>query len=178
MLTCNTCLQIQNTVGFNTYSILWKKIIIFDLVLKLQHWRRNRSPGLRRISSKSWWWVDGLYSVELNMFSKSNSHSLDSTTMFMRLIKTCHSVNEVRLWLSWPAEVTQDTYIELILLFSCFLPFFYFLPLLHQNEVPDAEPECDPTSATAAKALWNDRMALSGSNEFTIEVQDYIPFSE
>ncbi|KAM7417076.1 hypothetical protein PAMA_016943 [Pampus argenteus] len=44
------------------------------------------------------------------------------------------------------------------------------------NEAPDAEPECDPTSATAARSLWNDRMALSGSNEFTIEVQDYIPF--
>uniref|UniRef100_A0A8D3EC20 Trafficking protein particle complex subunit 11 n=1 Tax=Scophthalmus maximus TaxID=52904 RepID=A0A8D3EC20_SCOMX len=28
----------------------------------------------------------------------------------------------------------------------------------------------------AARLLWNDRMALAGSNEFTIEVQDYIPF--
>uniref|UniRef100_A0A8D0DCV6 Trafficking protein particle complex subunit 11 n=1 Tax=Sander lucioperca TaxID=283035 RepID=A0A8D0DCV6_SANLU len=44
------------------------------------------------------------------------------------------------------------------------------------NEVPEAEPECDPASVTAARALWNDRMALAGSNEFTIEVQDYIPF--
>lgn len=48
---------------------------------------------------------------------------------------------------------------------------------LFQNEVPDPEPECDQSSASAARALWNDRMALSGSNEFTIEVQDYIPFS-
>lgn len=46
-----------------------------------------------------------------------------------------------------------------------------------QNEVPDAEPECDPSSVTAARSLWNDRMALAGSNELTIEVQDYIPFS-
>uniref|UniRef100_A0A8D0AED1 Trafficking protein particle complex subunit 11 n=1 Tax=Sander lucioperca TaxID=283035 RepID=A0A8D0AED1_SANLU len=45
-----------------------------------------------------------------------------------------------------------------------------------KNEVPEAEPECDPASVTAARALWNDRMALAGSNEFTIEVQDYIPF--
>ncbi|KAA8589197.1 hypothetical protein FQN60_010542 [Etheostoma spectabile] len=45
-----------------------------------------------------------------------------------------------------------------------------------KNEVPEAEPECDPVSVTAARALWNDRMALAGSNEFTIEVQDYIPF--
>uniref|UniRef100_A0A8C6SQV5 Trafficking protein particle complex subunit 11 n=1 Tax=Neogobius melanostomus TaxID=47308 RepID=A0A8C6SQV5_9GOBI len=44
------------------------------------------------------------------------------------------------------------------------------------NEVPEAELECDPSSASAAKSLWNDRMALAGSNEFTIEVQDYIPF--
>lgn len=44
------------------------------------------------------------------------------------------------------------------------------------NEVPDAELECDPSSASAAKSLWSDRMALAGSNEFTIEVQDYIPF--
>ncbi|CAI5682189.1 unnamed protein product [Oreochromis niloticus] len=44
------------------------------------------------------------------------------------------------------------------------------------NEVPDAEPECDPSSVSAARSLWNDRMALAGSNELTIEVQDYIPF--
>ncbi|XP_033971616.1 trafficking protein particle complex subunit 11 [Trematomus bernacchii] len=45
-----------------------------------------------------------------------------------------------------------------------------------KNEVPEAEPECDPSSVTAARSLWNDRMALAGSNELTIEVQDYIPF--
>ncbi|TNN63892.1 Trafficking protein particle complex subunit 11 [Liparis tanakae] len=44
------------------------------------------------------------------------------------------------------------------------------------NEVPDAEPECDPSSDVAARSLWNDRMALAGSNELTIEVQDYITF--
>lgn len=44
------------------------------------------------------------------------------------------------------------------------------------NEVPDAEPECDPPSVGVARSLWNDRTALAGSNEFTIEVQDYIPF--
>ncbi|XP_030002129.1 trafficking protein particle complex subunit 11 [Sphaeramia orbicularis] len=44
------------------------------------------------------------------------------------------------------------------------------------NEIPDPEPECDPSSVAAARLLWSDRMALVGSNEFTIEVQDYIPF--
>uniref|UniRef100_A0A3B5BCG1 Trafficking protein particle complex subunit 11 n=1 Tax=Stegastes partitus TaxID=144197 RepID=A0A3B5BCG1_9TELE len=44
------------------------------------------------------------------------------------------------------------------------------------NEVPDPEPECDPSSVSAARSLWSDRMALAGSNELTIEVQDYIPF--
>lgn len=43
-----------------------------------------------------------------------------------------------------------------------------------QNEVPDAEPECDPASVTAARSLWLDRVAAS--SELTIEVQDYIPF--
>lgn len=46
-----------------------------------------------------------------------------------------------------------------------------------QNEVPDAEPECDSSSLTTAQCLWSDRMSLTGSNELTIEVQDYIPFS-
>ncbi|XP_058506254.1 trafficking protein particle complex subunit 11 [Solea solea] len=45
-----------------------------------------------------------------------------------------------------------------------------------KNEVPDSELDCDPSSVSAATLLWNDRMALSGSNEFSIEVQDYIPF--
>uniref|UniRef100_A0A674BKZ4 Trafficking protein particle complex subunit 11 n=1 Tax=Salmo trutta TaxID=8032 RepID=A0A674BKZ4_SALTR len=44
------------------------------------------------------------------------------------------------------------------------------------NEVPEAEPDCDQASAKAAQALWSDRMSLAGSNEFTIEVQDYVPF--
>ncbi|XP_026213775.1 trafficking protein particle complex subunit 11 [Anabas testudineus] len=44
------------------------------------------------------------------------------------------------------------------------------------NEVPDPEPECDQSSVSAARSLWNDRTALAGLNELTIEVQDYIPF--
>lgn len=47
-----------------------------------------------------------------------------------------------------------------------------------QNKVPEAEAECDPSSVSAARSLWSDRMALSGSNELTVEMQDYIPFSE
>lgn len=52
------------------------------------------------------------------------------------------------------------------------------LSFCFQNEVPDAEPECDPLSVSSARSLWGDRMALAGSNELTIEVQDYIPFSQ
>uniref|UniRef100_A0A3B3CLI9 Trafficking protein particle complex subunit 11 n=1 Tax=Oryzias melastigma TaxID=30732 RepID=A0A3B3CLI9_ORYME len=44
------------------------------------------------------------------------------------------------------------------------------------NDVPDPEPDCDPSSVSTARSLWTDRMALAGSNEMTIEVQDYIPF--
>ncbi|XP_029368673.1 trafficking protein particle complex subunit 11 isoform X1 [Echeneis naucrates] len=44
------------------------------------------------------------------------------------------------------------------------------------NEVPDPEPDCDPSSVAVARSLWNDCIALAASNEFTIEVQDYIPF--
>ncbi|XP_015254366.1 PREDICTED: trafficking protein particle complex subunit 11 [Cyprinodon variegatus] len=44
------------------------------------------------------------------------------------------------------------------------------------NKVPEAEAECDPSSVSAARSLWSDRMALSGSNELTVEMQDYIPF--
>ncbi|CAL8358618.1 unnamed protein product [Merluccius merluccius] len=44
-----------------------------------------------------------------------------------------------------------------------------------KNEVPDPEPECEPSGASAAAALWKDCMALSGP-EFSIEVQDYVPF--
>uniref|UniRef100_A0A6Q2ZQJ1 Trafficking protein particle complex subunit 11 n=1 Tax=Esox lucius TaxID=8010 RepID=A0A6Q2ZQJ1_ESOLU len=46
------------------------------------------------------------------------------------------------------------------------------------NEVPEAEPDCDPASAKAAQALWSDRVSLAGSNRFTIEVQDYVPFGQ
>lgn len=52
------------------------------------------------------------------------------------------------------------------------------LPVPHQNELPDPEPSCDHSSAVSAVSLWNDRTAVAGSNEFTIEAQDYIPFSE
>ncbi|KAK5622436.1 Trafficking protein particle complex subunit 11, partial [Crenichthys baileyi] len=44
------------------------------------------------------------------------------------------------------------------------------------NKVPEAESECDPSSVSAARSLWSDRTALSGSNELTVEMQDYIPF--
>ena len=50
--------------------------------------------------------------------------------------------------------------------------------LLPQNEVPDPEPDCEPSGSSSAAGLWKDRMALAGSNEFSIEVQDYVPFSE
>ncbi|XP_036407782.1 trafficking protein particle complex subunit 11 [Megalops cyprinoides] len=44
------------------------------------------------------------------------------------------------------------------------------------NEVPEAEPDCDTAAVKAAHSLWSDRVALAGNNEFTIEVQDYVPF--
>nr|XP_020658519.1 trafficking protein particle complex subunit 11 [Pogona vitticeps] len=44
------------------------------------------------------------------------------------------------------------------------------------NENPDPEPDCDATSVKAAQKLWTDRVSLAGSNIFTIEVQDFIPF--
>lgn len=57
--------------------------------------------------------------------------------------------------------------------------FYTFkLSLNFQNEVPDAEPECDSSSISTARSLWSDRMSLAGSKELTIEVQDYIPFSK
>ncbi|XP_028315223.1 trafficking protein particle complex subunit 11 [Gouania willdenowi] len=45
-----------------------------------------------------------------------------------------------------------------------------------ENEVPDAEPECDPSSVNAATALWNDCTAVTGTKELHLEVQDYVPF--
>ncbi|MBN3301762.1 TPC11 protein, partial [Amia calva] len=44
------------------------------------------------------------------------------------------------------------------------------------NEVPDSEPDCDSAAVRAAQGLWTDRVSLAGNNEFTIEVQDCIPF--
>lgn len=40
------------------------------------------------------------------------------------------------------------------------------------------EPDCDTASAKAAQVLWSDRTALAGSNEFTVEVQEYVPFGQ
>ncbi|KAM9776808.1 trafficking protein particle complex subunit 11 [Syngnathus typhle] len=45
-----------------------------------------------------------------------------------------------------------------------------------KNKTPDAEPQCDHVSAQAAQSLWNECTASAGSNEFIIDVQDYIPF--
>ncbi|XP_059377909.1 trafficking protein particle complex subunit 11 [Carassius carassius] len=44
------------------------------------------------------------------------------------------------------------------------------------NEVPEPEPDCDLASVKTAQSLWSDRISLAGNNEFTIEVQDYVPF--
>ncbi|NWR87838.1 TPC11 protein, partial [Furnarius figulus] len=44
------------------------------------------------------------------------------------------------------------------------------------NESPDPEPDCDPAAVKASQKLWADRVSLAGSNIFTIEVQDFIPF--
>lgn len=45
-----------------------------------------------------------------------------------------------------------------------------------QNESPDPEPECDASMVKLAQRLWTDRVSLAGSNMFTIEVQDFVPF--
>ncbi|KAI1238359.1 Trafficking protein particle complex subunit 11, partial [Lamprotornis superbus] len=44
------------------------------------------------------------------------------------------------------------------------------------NESPDPEPDCDTAAVKASQKLWADRVSLAGSNIFTIEVQDFIPF--
>ncbi|XP_063046712.1 trafficking protein particle complex subunit 11 [Engraulis encrasicolus] len=44
------------------------------------------------------------------------------------------------------------------------------------NEAPEPEPECDPASVKAAQALWNDRISLAGNNDFTVDMQEYVPF--
>ncbi|KAJ7404768.1 trafficking protein particle complex 11 [Pitangus sulphuratus] len=44
------------------------------------------------------------------------------------------------------------------------------------NESPDPEPDCDAAAVKASQKLWADRVSLAGSNIFTIEVQDFIPF--
>nr|XP_061835586.1 trafficking protein particle complex subunit 11-like [Nerophis lumbriciformis] len=45
-----------------------------------------------------------------------------------------------------------------------------------KNKIPDAEPQCDQSSAAAARAMWNESMTSCGSNQCIIDVQDYIPF--
>uniref|UniRef100_A0A8C5QED5 Trafficking protein particle complex subunit 11 n=1 Tax=Leptobrachium leishanense TaxID=445787 RepID=A0A8C5QED5_9ANUR len=44
------------------------------------------------------------------------------------------------------------------------------------NESPEAEPDCDVSMVKAAQRLWTDRVSLAGSNLFTVEVQDFVPF--
>ncbi|XP_041445016.1 trafficking protein particle complex subunit 11 [Xenopus laevis] len=44
------------------------------------------------------------------------------------------------------------------------------------NESPDPEPECDASMVKTAQRLWADRVSLAGSNLFTIEVQEFVPF--
>uniref|UniRef100_A0A8C3SCG7 Trafficking protein particle complex subunit 11 n=1 Tax=Chelydra serpentina TaxID=8475 RepID=A0A8C3SCG7_CHESE len=44
------------------------------------------------------------------------------------------------------------------------------------NESPDPEPDCDASAVKASQKLWTDRVSLAGSNIFTIEVQDFVPF--
>ncbi|RMC14011.1 hypothetical protein DUI87_09097 [Hirundo rustica rustica] len=44
------------------------------------------------------------------------------------------------------------------------------------NESPDPEPDCDTAAVKTSQKLWADRVSLAGSNIFTIEVQDFIPF--
>ncbi|XP_078252931.1 trafficking protein particle complex subunit 11 [Rhinoraja longicauda] len=46
------------------------------------------------------------------------------------------------------------------------------------NESPAPEPECDPKAIKSAQKMWADRISLAGSNVFTIEMQDYVPFVE
>ncbi|XP_055488023.1 trafficking protein particle complex subunit 11 isoform X2 [Leucoraja erinacea] len=46
------------------------------------------------------------------------------------------------------------------------------------NESPAPEPECDSKAIKSAQKMWADRISLAGSNVFTIEMQDYVPFVE
>ncbi|KAM3937210.1 trafficking protein particle complex subunit 11 [Leptodactylus fuscus] len=50
------------------------------------------------------------------------------------------------------------------------------LIMVLMNESPDPEPECDASMVKLAQRLWADRVSLAGSNMFTIEVQDFVPF--
>ncbi|KAG9479874.1 hypothetical protein GDO78_011744 [Eleutherodactylus coqui] len=50
------------------------------------------------------------------------------------------------------------------------------LIMVLMNESPDPEPDCDASIVKLAQHLWADRVSLAGSNMFTIEVQDFVPF--
>ncbi|XP_069833864.1 trafficking protein particle complex subunit 11 [Dendropsophus ebraccatus] len=50
------------------------------------------------------------------------------------------------------------------------------LIMVLMNESPDSEPDCDASMVKLAQRLWADRVSLAGSNMFTIEVQDFVPF--
>ncbi|XP_044153344.1 LOW QUALITY PROTEIN: trafficking protein particle complex subunit 11 [Bufo gargarizans] len=50
------------------------------------------------------------------------------------------------------------------------------LIMVLMNESPDPEPDCDASMVKLAQRLWADRVSLAGSNMFTIEVQDFVPF--
>lgn len=63
---------------------------------------------------------------------------------------------------------------HLIAFFYCCLSSCVWI----QNESPDPEPDCDTGAVKASQKLWADRVSLAGSNVFTIEVQDFIPFGK
>lgn len=56
------CEYIHNTwFPINSWKRWWYLYVVFQL----QHWRRIRRGGSRRISSKFWWWENEAYNVEL-----------------------------------------------------------------------------------------------------------------
>lgn len=106
-------------------------------------------------------------------FTKPNRLVSESTTAEW----CCLSLRALRGWSVQSNSHFKEGHSDLqaLLQYLFMQPIFTFC---RQNEVPDAEPECDPSSVSAARSLWSDRMALAGSNELTLEVQDYIPFSQ
>lgn len=63
---------------------------------------------------------------------------------------------------------------------QCLVTFYCYLSssIWIQNESPDPEPDCDAAAVKPSQKLWADRVSLAGSNVFTIEVQDFIPFGK